>query len=747
MKNLKSTSILTASASRSAVVLLVLMADFLTVRSQEIMTLHKISQEVILDGIPDEDFWQDIPPLPVVMFIPTPGNPPTFKNDIRVCYDNDYLYLGARLYVNDPSMIRKMGKRRDSMRNYYDYLVLTIDDSNDNETALAFGTTPMEQRIDQVVKKDGTEFDNSWNTFWDTRSVVVDTCWNVEMRIPFSSLRFQQNDGQVLMGLTVFRWIPAINENVIFPGRSGEWGANGAWKPTLAQKVVFGDIKSRNPVYFHPYLLTGLNRNHVLDNPGQGYMLAKKNIGEPGFDLKYSLTNSITLDVTANTDFAQVQADEEQINLTRFSLFFPEKRHFFLERGSIFDFKFGERNNLFYSRRIGLYRGEPTRIYGGARVTGRAGEWDFGALSMQTAGHAFGGQEVLPSENFGGIRVLRRVFNPYSTAGGIFTSRMGSNGNYNMAYGLDGVFRLYGDDYLTVRMAQTYDNEHPDHSLLKPDRIFIEWEKRNDRGFSYDFRYDYSGEQYNPGIGLQSRANMYAFQSTLQYGWVPGQKSKLYNHQLKLAGYNIFGIAGNHLESAYYEIAWYYETKKMARGAYMFFRNLENLSFRYPLSPDVYINPGEYDFYGVYFRHSTSTSKFLRSTFHITGSEYYDGYRLNFTVVPSLNISHSLNLGGMYRLDLVDFSERNQRLRNHITRISAEYDYSSKLSTAVFIQSNTAINGIISNFRLRYNPREGKDLFIVYNDMRNTQVTREFPNLPGMNYQTFMVKYVYTFIL
>jgi hypothetical protein len=747
MENLESHQIRTAFASRAVVVLLVWMMGFLTVRSQEIMTLHKINREVIFDGIPDESFWQDIPPLPMVMLIPTAGNPQTFENDIRICYDDDFIYVGARLYVSDPSMIRRMGKRRDYIQSLYDYFVIIIDDSNDNETAVSFCTTPLDQRTDRAIKKDAMEFDDSWNTFWDTKSEVIDTCWNLEMRIPFSSLRFQQNDGQVYMGLTVFRWIPAINEMVVYPDRPGNWGFYGAWKPSLAQKVALSDIKSKNPVYFQPYLLAGVNQTNVLNNLNKEYSLDQKNTGEPGFDLKYSLSNSIILDLTANTDFAQVEADEQQINLTRFSLYFPEKRYFFLERGSIFDFKFGEINNLFYSRRIGLFADEPTRLFGGARVTGKIGEWDFGAMNMQTARQVKLGEEVLPSENFGVIRAMRKIINPYSTVGGIFTSRTDRNGNYNLAYGLDGLFRLYGDDYLTIRLAQTSENDRPIHSSLKPDRIFLDWERRNDRGFSFDLRFDYSGEEYNPGIGLQVRDNIYSFQSTLQYGWFPGQNSKLYNHKLALAGSNIYGVLDNNLESGNYEIAWYFQTKKMAEGTFMINRNLENLALRFPLSRDVYVNPGQHDFYGIYARYMTPFTKHIRSSFIVSAGEYYDGSRMNLTIFPFWNISHSFNISGMYRYDRIDFSERNQKLRNHIARINFGYDYSSKLSAVVFVQGNTAINGIITNFRLRYNPKEGKDLYIVYNDMRNTQVTREYPYLPGMNYRAFLVKYVYTFIL
>jgi hypothetical protein len=365
---------------------------------------------------------------------------------------------------------------------------------------------------------------------------------------------------------------------------------------------------------------------------------------------------------------------------------------------------------------------------------------------MQTARHVNGGEEILPSENFGVMRLFRKVFNPYSTVGGIFTSRVGSDGNYNMAYGLDAALRLYKDDYLTIRWAQTFENNRPTLSSLKPDRIFMQWERRNDKRFSYDFSYNYSGEQYNPGIGLQLRDNLYAFQSKLQYGWVPGEKSKLYNHQLVFNGSNIYSVLNGQLESADYGISWKFITKKIAEGTFMIYRNYEDLVVQYPLSKDVYIKAGQYQFSGFKIYYGTWGTKLLKSGFNVDAGEFYDGYRLSLSAVPSWAVSHSLNIGGMYRFDRVDFNERNQRLRNHITSVNAVYDYSSKLSVAAYIQSNTAINGIISNFRLRYNPREGNDLYIVYNDMRNTQLTREYPKLPEMSYRAFLLKYVYTFI-
>ena len=152
------------------------------------------------------------------------------------------------------------------------------------------------------------------------------------------------------------------------------------------------------------------------------------------------------MDLTVNTDFAQVEADDQQFNLTRFSLLLPEKRMFFLERSSIFDFELGGYTNLFYSRRIGLYDGNPVRIWGGARLNSRVNNWDIGFLNMQTASFDDPlSYNDLPSENFGVLRLKKRVFNEYSYAGGMITSRLGVDGTYNMAYGLDGVIRLFGD--------------------------------------------------------------------------------------------------------------------------------------------------------------------------------------------------------------------------------------------------------------------------------------------------------------
>ncbi len=185
-----------------------------------------------------------------------------------------------------------------------------------------------------------------------------------------------------------------------------------------------------------------------------------------------------------------MEADDEQINLTRFSLFFPEKRTFFQERSSVFTFDFEPGSSLFYSRQIGLYNGEVVPIYGGARVTGMAGKWDMGFMDMQTQAVNQGNitDGGLSSENFGIFRMRRQVINENSYVGGIVTSRIGADGSYNTGYGLDGIFKVAANDYLNVKLAQVMDAGNRNKMFsLDPTRLYLTWSRFNQKGLNYNF--------------------------------------------------------------------------------------------------------------------------------------------------------------------------------------------------------------------------------------------------------------------
>jgi len=329
----------------------------------DLLVMPRIRSPITLDGLSNEPAWEGIKTLPMVMHSPNFGTAPSELTEVLVAFDDDFLYVAGRLYDREPSKIQANSKQRDSTDPSSEWFGIVIDSFNDKENALAFFTTPSGLRWDAAVLNDAQEpvpFNLSWNTFWDVATSQNNEGWFAEMRIPFSSLRFQDKNGRVVMGIILRRYIARKSEHITFPKIPPNWGFYSFFKPSQAQEFVLEGVYSRKPLYVAPYLLGGFGYYSELNEDETVYQRVKNLEHEGGLDVKYGLTSNITLDITLNTDFAQVEADDQQINLTRFSLFFPEKRLFFQERSSNFDFNFetSEPNRLFYSRRIGIHEGE-----------------------------------------------------------------------------------------------------------------------------------------------------------------------------------------------------------------------------------------------------------------------------------------------------------------------------------------------------------------------------------------------------
>ena len=711
--------------------------------------LQRINGKVTLDGLSGEAAWKSIKPLPVIMQVPDFGKTPTEKTDILVAYDDDYIYAAARCFDSDAAKIQASSRKRDESAMGNEWFGIVLDTFNDKENALLFATTPKGLRLDAALINDvqGAEpYNLSWNTFWDVKTVHNENGWFVEMRIPFSSLKFQEKDGRVVMGLIVYRWIARKNELSIYPAIPFNWGAVSNLKVSRAQEVVLTGIRGHKPLYVAPYILGGHSRSYELNAEETAYNGVNDPAFEVGLDIKYGLTKNLTMDLTVNTDFAQVEADDMQVNLTRFSLFFPEKRLFFQERSSTFEFNFGDTNRLFYSRSIGIYNEMPVRIYGGVRMVGRVGNWDLGIMSMQTAA-----VEDNPGENFSVLRIRRQVFNPYSYVGGMVTSRLGTDGDYNIAYGLDGIFRLFGDDYLQINWAQTYDKASENKLLsLDPAQIRIGWQRRNTKGFIYDLNYNYVGENYHPGMGFQDRDNYSRFESQLKYGWWPGEQSKLLNHSAFLNGFTFLSNEDDTVESSEISAGWELATRTRFDLKIAFTRFFENITEGFSFNnngdknnPDVPV--GEYTFYGLDVTFNNPSNRRFYYQANVYAGTFYDGRRLTLGLSPRWNVSPTLELSAVYQLNYVTFPDRDRAFTAHITRLRALAMFSTKFSISAFIQYNSSADTIATNLRIRYNPREGNDLYLVYNEGINTDRYRVEPFLPHTDNRTIMIKYTHTF--
>jgi hypothetical protein len=486
--------------------ILLFLSEFAQSQSSDLYIIPKLNSPITFDGKVNEPAWEAIEPLPLVTHWPSFGQEVDLnETQIRIAHDDEYLYVSCRCY-GDPENIRAPTYKRDEVNMSMDGLSIALDTFNDNENILWFNVSPTGSRTDGSVSNDAqgdAPVNVFWNTIWEAQAEIRDDGWTVEMRIPFSSLRFESDNGRVEMGIIAYRYSAHNVTMQIFPDVPPNWGFWSFLKASQTQNVILNNVENRNPVFITPYLLGGLSRVASLNSEAGDYIHDTDLTYEAGLDVKMGLTNNLTLDLTLNTDFAQVEADDQQVNLTRFSLFFPERRQFFLERAAIFNFSFGEQDRLFHSRRIGLSDGQPLRIIGGARMIARTGGWDIGLMSMQTARDM-----GLASENHSVVRFRRQVFNPQSYAGGMVTSRIDESGNYNVAYGIDGIFNLWGDDFLNINVAQTSDSDLNtsmiDHQSL---RMQTEWERRSYAGLSYNFSYNYSGSQYEPAMGFQLRSH------------------------------------------------------------------------------------------------------------------------------------------------------------------------------------------------------------------------------------------------
>jgi hypothetical protein len=736
--------------------------------SKSALIINKFSQSVVFDGIPDEEAWKEINPVKLTMHAPVFGKEPSEKTDVRIAYDDKYMYAGAILYYKDRSLMRTASLKRDYLGAGTDWFGLLFDTYNDKENSLAFFTTPDGLRMDAAIQKDAVvtlpdqmPMNLNWNTFWDVLTRQDSTGWSLELRIPISSLRFQERNGEVRMGMTIERWIPAKNESNIFPAIPPNWGPNSIMKPSQAKEIVFKGLKPDKPLYIAPYALTGYESNYEINADNTDYLKSDKPKIEAGLDIKYGLSKTLVMDLTVNTDFAQVESDDQKINLTRYSLYFPEKRMFFLERASIFDFSLGGNSNLFYSRRIGLYEDEyaeepepePVRIYGGARITGRIRDWEVGFLDMQTAPlwkNKSAENELMlrPSENFGVMRFRRQVFNENSYMGTMVTSRLGADGSYNLAYGLDGTFKVYNDDYFNVRWSQTFEEGIANKSLSEPTFFMALWERRSVKGLGYDIGYTQSGTHFNPDIGFEILDDYSLISGGVRYGWISPEKSKIYSHgpEVRLM-YRKYIDNGDFMNFINFT-GWKFQTKDQWQARGFFVYNDDNLRDTLEIITDeLYIPKGRYNYASFWVEGATPMSKHFYLMLMTEIGQFYDGNRISVRLQPTWNLSKHFELGGSYNFDHVTVSKRNVSMTNHIVGVKALYMMNIRLSVNAYIQYNTAVNEIVTNLRLRYNPREGNDLYIVYDGGRNTDLTREEPNLPPYNSRSVMLKYTYTFNL
>ncbi|MGD8780435.1 MAG: DUF5916 domain-containing protein [Ignavibacteria bacterium] len=721
---------------------IVLLNPSMITKAQDSVYLQRVNIPILPDGIISENEWGYIKPANLTMHQPTFRGKITEKTEIKIAYDENYLYVVGYFYDSKPDGIRTNSLYRDDHSDD-DTFGLIIDTFNDKENALWFRTNPAGIRSEAAISGDGNSVNWNWNTYWTAATTINEKGWFAEMRIPFSSLGFNKESRKTKVGIIIYRYIARKNEIAVYPAISNNYLIT---MPSRAQESVLENINTAKPIYITPYVVGGLGKSANLDEGKSKYTYEDHYIKDIGLDIKYNITNNLTLDATFNTDFAQLEADNQQINLTRFSLFFPEKRQFFQERSGIFSFNTSvwTNNRLFHSRQIGIQDDKLIRILGGGRLIGRINKWDIGIINMQTEK-----SDELPSENFGIFRFRRQVLNENSYAGSMITSRLGSDGSYNVVYGLDANLRLFGNDYFIFKWAQSFDDEliaDSRNNFLSKTAFQVQYRRRNQEGLHYNFAVSRAGENYNPEMGYASRYNFTEYFWNVGYDWFMGESSRFRQvSPIQIFGFmNIRNKSGK-VESAQLE----YDTDlywKSGSSIWMdieyYYENLEDTLF---FSGNSFIPAGEYRYPKLETGYNMSNRNRFQLYPGISLGRFYDGWRYELNINNVWNISKHLNIEAYYEVNFIRLSDWNQGFNSHITRLRLDLMMNKNFSIRSFAQYNSIADLVVLNVRLRYNFSEGNDLWLVYNENLNTDRYKYNPVLPGFNSQVFMVKYTYTF--
>jgi len=380
---------------------------------------------------------------------------------------------------------------------------------------------------------------------------------------------------------------------------------------------------------------------------------------------------------------------------------------------------------------------------GGARMVGRVGVWDLGIIDMQTESSG-----DLPSENFGVVRMRRQVVNDQSYAVGMFTSRLGGDGSYNLAYGVDGSFKVGADDYLETKWAQTFDQALIDTRGFNPIQtglLSVDYSRLNDIGLSYKSAVIFAGADYAPGSGYVTRTNYTYMNIDFQYGWLSPEKAALRKHDGSVWGNVYLRNDDGSIQSVLAGGSWDFAFKSSASARTSLNLIVEDLTAALSFPKGLTVPVGRHSYVEWQSSYSVAGGSLFRGRVSTTVGTFYDGWELKGDYSPTWNINKHLELAGSISVTHLEFPDRNQQANIQLIGLRAQIGFTTQVSINTFVQYNTASDRVASNVRFRYNFAEGNDLWLVYTENLNTNRQSDPLELPVSSNRTVLLKCTYTF--
>jgi hypothetical protein len=704
--------------------------DYNTARLDRKLTATRASGPIELDGRLNEPSWVAAPIAKgFIQNDPREGEPATFDTEVRLLYDDQALYFGVFARDDNPGELIVNELRKDFNTANADGFQIVIDTFRDERNGYQFAINPAGAKWDAQMSNEGRETNSNWDGIWDVTTSIAEDGWYAELRIPFRTLKFNPDSLQT-WGINFQRRLRRFNEN-------------SYWSPLqrihqLSRVSMAGTLEGLQGLRpganlrVKPYALGSSNRLPTGDLDGDF---------DAGVDVKYGVTSGLTWDFTVNTDFSQVEADEQQINLTRFNLFFPEKRDFFLENSGVFQYGTptnagggggggggGGRQNpsqdmiFFFSRRIGLSdNGDAIPILGGTRLTGRVGAYSIGALNIQQRStDPTLTSPATPSTNYTALRLRRDLFGS-SDIGVMFLNKDAAGAHYNRALGADANFRFFRDLTFNMALAKT---ESPQRAVPGSGNDLYSKGSFGYRDQFWDLRAAYQtiGTRFNDEMGFVPRTGVNNGEAFIGGHFRPERIRKWAREIFPHFQFENFSRQqGRGLESRY--IDWhlpitFQDSTFVEIGINP---NVEVIRTPFTINSrrNIQVLPGRYEFNEYFLLANTNAAAPLSFNTRYSIGDFYDGYRRGYTIGTTVRANEHFNVSGNVQFN--DITLPQGAFTTTLVTGRVNYFLNTKVFVNALLQYNTDAQQWSSNVRLNIIHRPLSDFFFVYNERHDSR--------------------------
>lgn len=675
---------------------------------------RRVDAAPTLDGdVLSDPSWASVPAASgFLQNTPNEGEPATERTEVFLTFDDDVLYVGVVCHDREPEDIIISDSRRDASLSESDSFQVIFDTFGDHQSGFVFGTNPAGIQYDGQVTRDGEGglgttggFNLNWDGAWEVEARVFDGGWSAEMAIPFRTLRFPKGNPQS-WGLNFQRNIRRRNETVFWSPLPRQFGLT---RVSMAGELTGVEVPRQRFLQVTPYVLGEASS-------GRDGTSSTEDDFEAGVDVKYGITPSLTLDATYNTDFAQVEADVQQINFDRFNLFFPEKRPFFLENAGVFSVGVPQEVELFFSRRIGIGAdGTDVPIVGGLRLSGKAGSTNVGLLFMGTDELA-----GVTSENEFGVVRLSRDLGTRSSIGMIVTSREGQGSaiggdgrgeDRNRTYGIDGRWGIGQKAEIQgfAAITDTPGADGDEHAF----RVGGRWDTET---LVASVNYTEVGDDFNPEVGFLSRRG---FRKPDGFALLRIRPKNLWGlHELRPhISYRGFWDFDGFQETGFLHVDnhWEWKNGHEVHTGVNFTR--EGVKEAFEIFPGVTVPPGTYDHNEVQLVAFTNRGAPVGIEGRVTSGGFFGGDRLAITPTLRFRIGEQFNAEAVWSHNDIDLPGGS--FKTNLARLRLSYSFSPKVFIDGLLQYNDRRDQWSSNVRFGWRDASSTGFYIVYNDIQD----------------------------